>query len=1352
MRLGQFYREFSEYYDVTLLTSTGFDARYEEIIHKPGFTELRFPKDLHWRRAYAALDAAGVSGDLAGLAFLLAVSDPACQLRRAALELSKNASVVIHEFPYSEPIFAESEGCVEIYNSHNVEACLLSSIVRGPGFENVFLRLLRSEGNLIRRAAKVFGTSPADAETFRLLYGAKKARIDICPNGFSSEELDAVAKTRAAAPPRSGLRPLLLFSGSGHHPNVEAADFVLRLAVDLPECDFILAGGVCKLISDRTFPENVQSYGVFTPDEKLALLSRADIYLNPVVLGSGTSLKALESIGAGVPTVATPEAVRGLGLVADKHARIVRRDEMAAAIRALLEAPKSAAEMSVRARDYALANFTWKKIAGKFVKALTANKPDTDSDPPLVLALNDYPVLLARAGGEVRIRKLLEKMQCDVVLLTFATQSQVSLLEGGILHLTVAKSPEQIALTMRINEGQSVSADDIVAAFFSGGSRALSELVATFARRASALIFEHPYMAAALDTALSVRPDLPIVYSAHNVEATHKAAMLAGHPMRTELVTFVQALERRLVDHAALVVCCSEADARHFIAQERTVMVVPNGCDIPTRPTAKRSKRSPKPRVGFLGSSHTPNAVAARYIAEKLAPEFPNVQFEFIGGACDAVASIAAENIVRHGILSEPAKSALLYEWDLALNPIEAGGGSSLKLSDFMAHGLPTLSTAVGARSFDVEAYGAGRVAPLAEFPKHLREMLGDRDRLQAMGENARRYAESELDWNVIAGEYYAELATFFAPPQQTRPRRLLVVTYRYTEPPRGGAEEYLIEVLKRLRPRFDVIDLAAVDVEHITNRHHFGCEVRPGVGASARVGDLFDHSHYFESEEPPELELIARCRELERAWSHEDFDLFRPFLGELAGADELRLLGGFFSVEVHDGVLRRWTAPRFSFLLPASAAVFRMTGWGAIDKRLKARLIDIAPDGSTRQAIQIERRISASVDLSLALPAAPSGVHRVLEVEVDEHIATGDHRPFGILLESAHALVARETAAPGALRPLGYFSANMSEDVAEKLRVARTRDWVAALRDTALSRTRSTDEHFAASRGPHAPSMQEWLAANSVNYDAVLVQGIPFDVIPSSVQTLSRLPHRPRIVTLPHFHGDDRFYYWRSYLDAFEAADCTLLFSDFLADQLGKREKFGVVPGGGVRVAEITDLGAAATFAEVHKSDKPFFLVLGRKVGSKGYEIALRAHQRLRRSRPEVELVMIGPDDDGRPVSGEGVYYLGRQPREVIRGALASCLALVTMSQSESFGIVLCEAWLFGKPVIANVNCYSFRDLVRQGETGMLVGTDEELAGAMEAMVGDPERRLRMGRAGFRDVIERYSWEGVAEAVVANL
>ena len=135
LRLRNLYRALSTEYDVCMLTSTDFGARFEEIVHTPSFRELRFPKDDLWRDAYSTLHRAGLSGDLSGLAFALAVSDPACRLRRTAQSLAQSVDLVIHEFPYSEPIFSGYPVPFEVYNSHNFEISLLSSIVRGQGFE-----------------------------------------------------------------------------------------------------------------------------------------------------------------------------------------------------------------------------------------------------------------------------------------------------------------------------------------------------------------------------------------------------------------------------------------------------------------------------------------------------------------------------------------------------------------------------------------------------------------------------------------------------------------------------------------------------------------------------------------------------------------------------------------------------------------------------------------------------------------------------------------------------------------------------------------------------------------------------------------------------------------------------------------------------------------------------------------------------------------------------------------------------------------------------------------------------------------------------------------------------------------
>src|SRR5712691_11544024 len=109
-------------------------------------------------------------------------------------------------------------------------------------------------------------------------------------------------------------------------------------------------------------------------------------------------------------------------------------------------------------------------------------------------------------------------------------------------------------------------------------------------------------------------------------------------------------------------------------------------------------------------------------------------------------------------------------------------------------------------------------------------------------------------------------------------------------------------------------------------------------------------------------------------------------------------------------------------------------------------------------------------------------------------------------------------------------------------------------------------------------------------------------------------------------------------------------------------------------------------------------------------------------------------------------------QPREVIRGALFECRGLVSMSRSESFGIVICEAWLFRKPVIANRACYAFRDLIQDGTTGLLVGDELELQDAMARLTDNPALRARLGEAGFAEAMSRYTWPQVAASIYGAL
>ena len=101
-------------------------------------------------------------------------------------------------------------------------------------------------------------------------------------------------------------------------------------------------------------------FGPFDDAQKFRLLSEADLYLNPVVLGSGTSLKALEALGAAIPMVSTAQ---GASAVLPSQpvfiARSVRGRKFALAVQELLVDRGRAEAMAAEGQRYSLKYFSW---------------------------------------------------------------------------------------------------------------------------------------------------------------------------------------------------------------------------------------------------------------------------------------------------------------------------------------------------------------------------------------------------------------------------------------------------------------------------------------------------------------------------------------------------------------------------------------------------------------------------------------------------------------------------------------------------------------------------------------------------------------------------------------------------------------------------------------------------------------------------------------------------------------------------------------------------------------------------------------------------------------------------------
>ncbi len=144
------------------------------------------------------------------------------------------------------------------------------------------------------------------------------------------------------------------------------------------------------------------------------------------------------------------------------------------------------------------------------------------------------------------------------------------------------------------------------------------------------------------------------------------------------------------------------------------------------------------------------------------------------------------------------------------------------------------------------------------------------------------------------------------------------------------------------------------------------------------------------------------------------------------------------------------------------------------------------------------------------------------------------------------------------------------------------------------------------------------------------------------------------------------------------------------------------------------------------------FVLFAGDLRHAKGLAVLLEAYSGLPDPPP---LVLIGKTWPETPRAfPPGVLTLGEWPRSAVFAAWSRCLfGVVPSVWPEPFGIVLIEAMVCGKPVIAS-RIGGIPEVVVDGETGLLVppGDSAALREAMFHLLAHPDLRARMGKAGL--------------------
>lgn len=160
--------------------------------------------------------------------------------------------------------------------------------------------------------------------------------------------------------------------------------------------------------------------------------------------------------------------------------------------------------------------------------------------------------------------------------------------------------------------------------------------------------------------------------------------------------------------------------------------------------------------------------------------------------------------------------------------------------------------------------------------------------------------------------------------------------------------------------------------------------------------------------------------------------------------------------------------------------------------------------------------------------------------------------------------------------------------------------------------------------------------------------------------------------------------------------------------------------------------------------------LFFGRLVREKGLESFADAVESLRARGYRVRPLVVG-EGPARALFAERLgdaCFVGHRAGAELGRTIASADILYNPSLTEAFGNVTLEAMAAGLAVVCP-NVPSARALVTDGVDGVLLRPGDPAAGAISALLDEPERRLALGRAAAKR--SRYFTWDAANAAVAE-
>ncbi|MHB8157321.1 MAG: glycosyltransferase [Desulfocucumaceae bacterium] len=485
-------------------------------------------------------------------------------------------------------------------------------------------------------------------------------------------------------------------------------------------------------------------------------------------------LIAYEAMLCGKPVITLQDSGGPTELIQDGKNGFICRDvkDMADKIDLLYQNKRIAQDMGKLSFQVA-SGITWEGALKQLLgRSLTQQRAFSErAGKKRLLFLAPYQCYPPKNGGQGVIYNLLSELSSHLKI------TLLSMIEEKAAPFDINPLPELRLIGVPLSSRQAwlqhkterilgLNTFDIACGKFSRHAHQYRQKLMDLVPETDLIVAVHPYL---FNTARKAAPHLPVTYYALDFEYRQKKGCLdksAAPHMTQKMLEYVKSAEKEAVSQSVGVWSTSREEisalSSFYSASQTGFQIVPNGIslrEVEYVPIEERSKASisisQKPAALFLGSWHPPNLEALVFIIEKLAPVMLDVVFLVLGGVREyyhhsrGKEGAIPENVKMFGFVDEKKKSELSSLARVAINPIFSGSGTNIKVIEYMAAGLPVITTPFGARGFD----NGERliVAQPEDFPARIYHVINNTVDFKLDTILNRQVVEKYYDYSVIA-------------------------------------------------------------------------------------------------------------------------------------------------------------------------------------------------------------------------------------------------------------------------------------------------------------------------------------------------------------------------------------------------------------------------------------------------------------------------------------------------------------------------------------------------------------------------------------------------------------------------